>query len=151
MAFAKRDVIVYLTDFPWSFLVKNFSGTITRTVITDFSKTNVYRNTVAGGSLPDLLWMSFNVSGATQKVAPITPIVSPTTPTMNGVVILDDQTAEAGGIPTPPRNIAYTRVKLFFTTADATTGTAESPVPYFCWEDEFRGLGDVDPTNEFGN
>lgn len=150
MAFAKRDVIVYLNDYPWSFLVKNFSGTITRTVITDYSKTNVYRNTVANGILPDTTWMNFNVSGSPTKVAPITPIVSPTTPTANSVAIMDDQTAEAGGIPTPPRNIAYTRVKLFFTTADATTGTAESPVPYFCWEDEFRGLGDIDPTNELG-
>lgn len=142
MAFTPRDVIIQKDAYPFKILVKNFNGTITRTSIADYSKATNYRNTASGG------FVQFGGAG-TFTFVPKATMPSTQDVTTTPVAILDDPTAEMAGITGHgPRPEPFTRVKLFFGTADATTGVAESPTPYFCWEDEYAGMSDVDPNDE---
>jgi hypothetical protein len=149
MPYTPRDVIVYLTDYPWKLLVKNHNGVVTRTAVTDYSKASNYRNILAAG---DFAWPLGNVFNPTEPsiiVPPTTPM--PSTEAVNGggllpannIVALSDP---AAGIA--PRPESFTRVIRYFCTTDAPTAPG---TPYQCWDDEYRGLGDIDPTNELEN
>ncbi len=147
MAFTARDVIVYLTDFPYKFLVPLHTGVVTRSAaLTNFSKVTNYRNRATGGyvSIPTPIDAA---STATVEVAPVDPITSPFNVATDALVILDDPTAEMGGVTGShgPRPESFTRYKLTFSVVDeVSSGTS----PYSCWEDEFRALGGIDPLNE---
>lgn len=144
MAFTARDVIVYLTDFPWKFLVKNHDSNVTRTAVTTYSKATNRRNQFAGDQV---LIPPGSTTADTVAVSPITtPLVSPVVVATAAASILSDAAAEnAGATGFAPRPEVFTRYKLIFGVTDVAV-PANSP--YFCWEDQFMGLGDVDPNNE---
>lgn len=144
MPFIARDVIVYLTDFPYKFLVPAHTGVITRTPVTDYSKANNYRNVATGGLPPGAV--AFGAVNGTATFVPATTMPSTQDLSDALVAILDDPTQEMAGLPNAgPRPESYTRVRLNFSVADQVSdGTS----PYSCWEDEFRACGGIDPTNE---
>lgn len=151
MAYTPRDVIVYLTDYPWKFLVKNHNGIVTRTLIATYSKVTNRRNIFPGGFAQ--LGPSPLVGGATGAAAVIAPPGTiPAKLGIGGLAVVGDDVLEAGGVTGhAPKPEVFNRYQLTFQTAAVTGGTAETPIPYQCWEDEFRSLGDIDLTNELNN
>lgn len=149
MAFTPRDVIVYLNEWPWKMLVKNFNGLRAQSdPLTTFSKVTNYRNIFPSGWSSPITPVGLDTTGADIVTDGTIPAILKT----NGLTVPDDATQEAAGVTAAaPRPEKFTRYQLFFGVPDMSDPADAKTSPYWCWEDEYRFMGDVDPNNELND
>lgn len=153
---APADVYVLLNEFPWRLFVHNFIG-IKRTDADPaliapedvlYKNGTNYRNTLQSG---DMLVISLNgppgIGTGTATLAP--PGVLPTSidPESEATLVFSDAAAEAGGVPTPPKQTIFCKTLLFFMTQAAPSQADPTPAPVIsdrcCTVDAFVGIEDV--------